>query len=385
MTGLTGLTGLRVRLRLGIGLRLRSRLRLWLRIRLWFGLRCSVDYRGDVATADSEPSSAERAAAAEGEEKYDCCKEFAEGIFVSFHTLLTIMRQTLFYKYIICNFAIMLKIGQYNQLKVNRLTDFGAYLDAGNGVEILIPARYLAEPPSEGDELDVFVYTDSEDRLIATTDKPLIQVGQFAFLQVVDINRRVGAFLDWGIPQKHLLCPFNEQRVRMTPNGIYCVYAYLDDVTKRVVASSKIEKFLGNVYPEYHAHQAVQALIYKRTDIGYLAIVNNLHAGMIYVDELITHPEIGQTVTAYVKKVRDDGKLDLTLKDTNGRRAHSVADKILERMFANGGVTGLTDKSSPEEIAAAFGCSKKDFKKAVGYLYKEKKIKIMPGELRLRK
>lgn len=278
----------------------------------------------------------------------------------------------------------MIKIGQYNRLKVSRLTDFGAYLDAGNDVEILIPARYLAAPPSEGDELDVFVYTDSEDRLIATTEKPFIQVGQFAFLQVVDVHSRVGAFLNWGLA-KDLLCPFNEQKDKMITNGIYCVYAYLDDATKRVVASSKIEKFLGNVYPEFRPHEIVQALICKRTEIGYMVIVNNLHAGMIYVDELITHPEIGQTVTAYVKKVRDDGKIDLTLKDTNGKRAHSIADSILELMRRNGGVTGLTDKSSPEDIARAFGCSKKDFKKAVGLLYKERKIEIAPNELRLTK
>ena len=277
----------------------------------------------------------------------------------------------------------MIKIGNYNKLKISRLADFGAYLDAGNGVEILIPSRYLAEVPEVGQELDVFVYTDSEDRLIASTEHPFIQVGQFAFLQVVDVHPRMGAFLDWGITAKDLLCPFNEQRTRMTKGGLYCVYAYLDDATKRVVCSSKIEKYLGNVYPNYRPHQIVEALVVRRTEIGYMAIVNNLHAGMIYVDELIAHPEIGQTVTAYVKKVRDDDKLDLTLKDTNGRRAHSLADAILEYLTANGGVGTITDKSSPDEIAAKFGCSKKDFKKAVGLLYKERKIDLKPGKMML--
>lgn len=276
----------------------------------------------------------------------------------------------------------MIKIGQHNRLRVSRLTDFGAYLDGGNGVEVLIPARYLETPPEVGAELDVFVYTDSEDRLIATTEKPLIEVGQFAFLQVVDVNNRVGAFLDWGL-MKDLLCPFNEQKEKMIPGGLYCVYAYLDDATKRVVASSKLEKFLGNVYPDYGPHQRVEALIIKRTDIGYVAIVDNLHQGMIYVDELIQHPEIGTSVTAYVKKIREDGKLDLTMKDTNGKRAHDVGSAILEHLKANGGVTGFTDKSSPEEIAREFGCSKKDFKKAVGLLYKEHKIELLPGEIRL--
>lgn len=275
----------------------------------------------------------------------------------------------------------MVNIGKFNRLKVSRLTDFGAYLDAGNGVEILIPAKYLTEAPAEGQELDVFVYTDSEDRLIASTEHPLIQVGQFGFLQVVDVHPRVGAFLDWGITAKDLLCPFNEQRTRMVNGGLYCVYAYLDDTTKRIVCSSKIEKYLGNVYPDYRPHQMVDALVVRRTEIGYMAIVNNLHAGMIYVDELITHPEIGQTVRAYVKKVREDGKLDLTLKDTNGRRAHSLADAIIDDLVANGGSTTLTDKSSPEEIAAKFGCSKKDFKKAVGLLYKERKVDLLPGRM----
>lgn len=275
----------------------------------------------------------------------------------------------------------MLKIGQFNRLKVTRLADFGAYLDGGNGREILIPAKYLAEVPQDGDELDVFVYTDSEDRLIASTETPFIQVGQFAFLQVVDVHPQVGAFLDWGVTAKDLLCPFNEQKERMRPGGLYCVYAYLDDATKRVVASSKLEKYLGNVFPEYAQHERVDALVIQRTEIGYKAIVNNLHAGMIYVDELIEHPEIGETVTAYVKKIRVDGKLDLTLKDTNGRRAHSLADKILEYLRRHGGESTITDKSSPDEIADTFGCSKKDFKKAVGYLYKERKIQLYPGRI----
>ncbi len=277
----------------------------------------------------------------------------------------------------------MLKIGQYNRLAISRLTDFGTYLEAGEGVEILIPAKYLTDAPEEGDVLDVFVYTDSEDRLIATTEQPLIQVGQFAFLQVKDVHPRVGAFLDWGLTAKDLLCPFNEQRVRMKPGGIYCVYAYLDDATKRVVASSKIEKYLGNVYPCYQSHEKVNALIVKRTEIGYQAIVNDLHYGMIYFDELLDEIEIGSTVGAFVKKIRDDGKIDLTLKDTNAKRAHGIADQIVDMMKSNFGVIRITDKSSPDEIARVFGCSKKDFKKAVGYLYKSRIIEILPGELRL--
>ncbi|MBD5360287.1 MAG: GntR family transcriptional regulator [Muribaculaceae bacterium] len=268
----------------------------------------------------------------------------------------------------------MVNIGQFNRLKVSRLADFGAYLDAGNDVEILIPTRYLDGVTEVGQELNVFVYTDSEDRLIATTEQPLIQVGQFGFLQVKDVNQKVGAFLEW-VPSKDLLCPFSEQRVKMTPGNVYLVYAYLDDTTKRVVASAKVEKFLGNVYPDYRPHQRVNVLVVQRTEIGYKVIVDGKHWGMLYVDELIQHPEIGSSLTAYVKKVREDGKIDVTMKDTNGRRAKSTADVILELMHENGGFIALNDKSSPEEIAEFVGCSKKDFKKSIGLLYKERKIR----------
>ena len=276
----------------------------------------------------------------------------------------------------------MVKIGQKNRLKISRLADFGAYLEAGNGVDILIPSRYLSGVPQVGDELDVFVYTDSEDRLIATTETPTISVGEFAFMQVLDVHPRVGAFLNWGLT-KDLLCPFNEQRDRMIAGHNYLVYAYLDDTTKRVVASSKIEKFLNNTVPEYGTHQRVQIFVYQRTDIGYKVIVDNLFSGMLYSDELITQPKIGDRLSAFVKKVREDGKIDVTLKDTNGERAHSLADKILELMKRNGGHTTLHDKSTPDEIAAALGCSKKDFKKAVGFLYKYRKIELIPGGTKL--
>lgn len=278
----------------------------------------------------------------------------------------------------------MLKIGQYNKLKINRLTDFGAYLDGGNGVEILIPARYLDGAPAPGDELNVFVYNDSEDRLIATTETPAAKVGEFCFMRVADVHPRMGAFLDWGISGKDLLCPFNEQREKMERNNFYLVYVYLDYATKRIVASSKIEKFLGNTFPEYKIHQKVDALVWQRIEIGYKVIVDNLFAGMLYTDELIEHPEIGTTITAYVKKVREDGKIDVTLKGTNGERAHSVADRLIELLERNGGHTTLCDKSSPEEIAQVLGCSKKDFKKAIGFLYKAHRITLNPNGLTIK-
>ena len=171
----------------------------------------------------------------------------------------------------------MIRIGKYNTLKVVKLVDFGVYLDGGEGQEILLPAKYIESPLNPGDEIKVFIYRDSEERLIATTEHPYAEVGEFAFLQVSAVNR-VGAFLDWGLT-KQLLVPFSEQKVRLREGMVCLVYVYLDDVTKRIVASAKIEKFLGNKYPHYKVGDKVQALIYKHTELGYKAIVDNLFPG----------------------------------------------------------------------------------------------------------
>lgn len=269
----------------------------------------------------------------------------------------------------------MLKIGQYNKLKVNRLVDFGAYLDAGDDKEILMPGKYIEKELLPGDEVDVFVYTDSEDRLVATTEHPFATVGEFAYLQVAEVTN-VGAFLDWGLQAKQLLVPFSEQRQKMVEGGIYLVYVYLDDTTKRVVASAKYEKFVGNVWPHYRHGQKTQALLVQHTPIGYKCIVDNLHWGMIYSNEVYQPLTLEQTVTAYVKNVREDGKLDLRLTDRARARTADLSDVIMEALEKGGGRLPLTDKSSPEEIQQALQCSKRDFKKAVGKLYKERKIAL---------
>ena len=268
----------------------------------------------------------------------------------------------------------MIKIGNYNTLRVARFVDFGAYLTDDDNNEVLLPARYVPDDATVGDEIEVFVYTDSEDRPVAVTEHPFATVGEFAFLQVAQVNK-FGAFLDWGVP-KHLLVPFSEQRLRMEEGGIYPVYVYLDDITKRVVASGKLEKFLGNVIPDYKPGQEVQALVWKHTDIGYKVIVDNLFQGMIYDNEVYAPLEIQQTITAYVKNVRDDGKIDLTVGDRAAKRVSDLTSRILDRIEHDGGRLTITDSSSPEEIKRAFHCSKKDFKKAVGKLYKERKIAI---------
>lgn len=276
----------------------------------------------------------------------------------------------------------MLKIGKYNTLRVARNVDFGAYLQDADGNEVLLPSRYIVHLLQPGDDLEVFVYKDSEGRPICTTEHPFAQVGEFAYLQVSDVNQ-TGAFLDWGI-MKDLLVPFREQKIRLSRGMVVLVYVYLDDATKRVVASAKIEKFLGNRYPRYKIGDRVKALVYKRTDLGYKAIVDDLFNGMIYENELFAPLEIGEAITAYVKQVRDDGKIDLVLSGSNDGRVDALMDRILERLANEpDGFLPISDAAAPETIRATFQCSKKDFKKAIGHLYRDRKISITDGGIRL--
>lgn len=278
-------------------------------------------------------------------------------------------------------FISMVKIGNYNTLQIVKIVDFGVYLDGGNGVEILLPSRYVSAVPHVGDMLDVFVYTDSEDRLIATTEEPYLTVGEFGYLQAVQVNN-VGAFLDWGLP-KDLLVPFREQKQRMIADNYYLVYVYLDDNSKRIVASAKIEKFIGNKFPEYKRGDKTDILVYQCTDIGYKVIVDNLYSGILYKNELFRPVKIGERMKAYVKTVRDDGKIDLTLSGFAGDRVLQLADKIYNWMVDSGGTVTMCDKSSPEDIKKELSCSKKDFKKAVGQLFKDRKIELLPEGMRI--
>lgn len=267
-----------------------------------------------------------------------------------------------------------MKIGKENELTVARIVDFGVYLADDKGNEVLLPSRYITELPVVGDKMNLFVYTDSEDRPVATTEHPFAQVGEFAFLDVVAVNR-IGAFLDWGL-MKDLLCPFREQKVKMNVGMQYLVYLYLDDASQRVVCSAKIEKFLGNMPPEYKRGQKVKALVYKHTELGYLCIVDNLHQGMVYESSLYAPLEIGSEVEAHVAKVRRDGKIDLVAGAAAMERSSAVAEKLLRMLEQNNGFVPLTDKSSPEAISMTLHCSKKDFKKAVGHLLKQGKIRV---------
>lgn len=273
----------------------------------------------------------------------------------------------------------MIKIGRDNRMKVAKLVDFGAYLVDASGEdpqEILIPQRYIPDDLRPDDTIDVFVYKDSENRLIATTERPYAQVGQFAFLEVAQVNS-TGAFLDWGLPTKNLLVPYSEQKSKMRQGGIYPVYIYLDDASQRVVASAKLEKFVGNVFPRYRPGDRVKALVVAHNEPGYRCIVDNLHFGMLYDNELSRPVEVGEAVEAYVKYVRQDGKVDLSLGDTE-QRIISIAERIMDYLRLNEfrADAEISDKMDPELIRKLFDCSKKDFKKAVGALYKEHRITI---------
>lgn len=272
----------------------------------------------------------------------------------------------------------MAQLGRINTLKINRKSDFGLYLIDEEGNEILLPNRYVAPDMHIGDEIDVFVYKDSEDRITATTETPKAQVGEFALLRVVATNS-AGAFLDWGLP-KDLLVPFREQKMRMQTGRSYIVYVYVDYNSDRIVASAKIDKFLDNRPADYHQGDPVEILIAQHTDMGYKVIIDNLHSGIIYHNEIFKEINIGDRMEAYIKSVREDGKIDVTLADRADRRTMELADKILMHLMSHGRRMALTDKSSPEAIKAAFECSKKDFKKAIGHLYKKKLITLSPTE-----
>lgn len=269
----------------------------------------------------------------------------------------------------------MIKIGQYNDLKVNRFIDFGLYLGDDEENEVLLPKRYMSGREKEGDTLHVFVYNDSENRPVATTEEPCAVVGDFALMRVNQVNK-VGAFLDWGLSNKELLVPFREQRVSMLAGRSYIVYIYIDDNTKRVVASAKLDKFLGNTMPQYYHRQKVDLLVVQRTELGYKVIIDNLHWGLLYSNEIYGDINVGDRRMGFIKQVRDDGKIDVTLEKIEKLRVDDLTDVILDYLKAHDGKMALSDKSDPQEILRTFNCSKKDFKKALGNLYKQKLVTL---------
>jgi len=268
-----------------------------------------------------------------------------------------------------------MKIGQYNKLMINRFVDFGAYLIDDDDNEVLLPKRYLTGDEELDDMIEVFVYNDSENRPVATTEQPFAIVGQFCLLRVRAVNA-IGAFLDWGLVAKDLLVPFSEQRVRMQAGRSYIVYVYEDPTSHRIVASAKLDKFLNKSLPDYYHRQKVDVLVVQQQEIGYRVIVDGQFWGMIYNNELYQPVNIGEHHMGFIKQVRDDGKIDVTLAKIEKMRIDDVADDIHNYLKENGGTMSLNDKSSPDDILQTFKCSKKDFKKALGLLYKQHKITL---------
>jgi uncharacterized protein len=267
----------------------------------------------------------------------------------------------------------MLKIGDYNTLKVEKFVDFGLYLQSDEG-EILLPKKYMTEDISVGDMIEVFIYRDSEDRLIATNLKPLAKVGEFAALQVKDTTQ-FGAFLEWGL-EKDLLVPFNEQKRKMEVGRKYVVYVLIDPRTERVIATSKISTFLDKKNIDLKNNEEVDLLIFDQSELGYSAIINNKYSGMLYRNEVFRKIQIGDQLKGYVKQVREDNKVDLTLNKPGMDSVDDAKDLILKELQKNKGFLSLTDDSDPEDIKERLQMSKKTFKKAIGGLYKEQKITI---------
>ena len=276
----------------------------------------------------------------------------------------------------------MVQLGKYNRLTVVKEVDFGIYLDGGEDLEILMPGKYVHEGTKVGDELRCFVYQDSEARLIATTERPYATVGEFASLKINSVNA-VGAFADWGT-SKELLIPHREQNVKMEEGHRYIVYIYIDTVSGRIVGTAKVDKYLDNVPPQYQENEEVDALVWKPTPLGYKVIINNKHTGLIYKNQIFQPVHVGEHLRAWVKGIREDDKIDLMLQPMGYRNViDSVEAMILKGLHNNDGFLPLTDKTDPEVIADKMQCSKKNFKKAVGALYKKGRIKIEDEGIRL--
>lgn len=270
----------------------------------------------------------------------------------------------------------MALIGRYNSLQVVKHTDFGLYLDGGADGEILLPKRYIPkDTPSEVEDwLNVFIYLDSDDKLIATTEKPKVQVGEFASLKVLEINS-IGIFLDWGL-SKDLLLPYSEEK-RSLEAGQYCVvHVYLDKHTRRITATARLDRYLDVRPAAYQVGQAVDLLVAEATDMGFKAIINNQHWGLIHKNEVFKFLRSGMREKGFIKELRADGKISLSLQPVGQEAANSLHEKILQRLQANGGTLAVSDKSPPEVISGLFGVSKGNFKKAIGALYKQGQIVI---------
>ena len=274
-----------------------------------------------------------------------------------------------------------IKLGRYNQLEIVKEVDFGVYLDGDEDGEILLPLKYVPEGSAPGDILNVFIYLDMEERLVATTRPPYAQVGDFACLEVAWVNE-YGAFLDWGL-MKDLFVPFREQKVKMQKGRRYVVYVDLDEESYRIMGSARVERYLSRERADYLPGDEVEVMVWQRTDLGYKVIVDNKFGGMLYHNEIFQQLATGMKLPAFVKQVRPDGKIDLELQQAGFRKVDDFAEVLLQFIKDKGGRTSINDKTDAETIYDTFGVSKKTFKKAVGELYKKRLIVLEDGGIRL--
>ena len=285
----------------------------------------------------------------------------------------------------------MLKLGDYNTLKIVKRVDFGLYLDGGDEGEVLLPKRYVTPQMHIGDELEAFIYLDQDERIVATTEAPLVKVNEFACLEVAWTNQ-YGAFLKWG-PMKDLFCPFREQKQRMEQGRSYIVYVKEDEETHRLMATAKVERYLrtlpqplpvreGSLLGLRHG-DAVDCLIWQKTDLGFKTIVDNKYQGQLYDNQIFQPLRTGNRLTAYVDHVRQDSKIDLTLQPTGRQHTLDFAEVLLRYLHENNGFCDLGDKSPAELIADRFKVSKKAYKKAIGDLYRRRLITINDEGIKL--
>lgn len=268
----------------------------------------------------------------------------------------------------------MLEIGRHNQLTVLRKVDFGYYLDGLDYGDILMPAKYAAEPLEAGDEVNVFVYLDSSEKLIATTEKPIAEVGEFAFLKAVTVNE-VGAFMDWGVT-KQLFVPFAEQRSRMEENKSYLVYIFIDPITERLIGSAKVGKFLDEAPPLFKDDETYEGIVWQSTDLGYKVIIQHSHTGLLFHSEVYRPLNEGDCIAVEIKNIRPDGKIDLKLPKSGAEKSDEISEIILAKLKENNGFLPLSDHTDPALIKTILGVSKKSFKKGIGKLYKDRVVNI---------
>ncbi|MDE5985952.1 MAG: GntR family transcriptional regulator [Prevotella sp.] len=275
-----------------------------------------------------------------------------------------------------------LSLGKINSMTVSRKVDFGLYLDGGPTGDILLPTRYVPKGTKVGDTIDVFIYLDQEERPIATTQKPLAMVGDFAFLNVAWTNEH-GAFLDWGL-MKDVFCPFREQKMRMEKGKGYIVHIHVDEESYRIMASAKVEKFMATDFPQYEKNTEVKLLVWQKTDLGFKVIVDNKYQGLIYDNQIFRELHTGDRLKGFVAAVRPDGKLDIALQKQGREQTLDFSERLHEYLFYHDGYCPFTDKSPAEDIYNEFHVSKKVFKRAVGDLYKQHLISLAPDGIELK-